>query len=93
MYPGTTKIYSTQPIWLSQPALLRAPTPFLNFGLTPRVSPRLTQTSLRIVVRLTLNLSVVKCVWEVFVWEFGVLFLSCACVSVSGVLFSVGVCV
>jgi len=37
--------------------------------------------------------SVVKCLWEVFVWGFGVLFLSCACVSVSGVLFSVGVCV
>jgi len=34
-----------------------------------------------------------KCVWEVFVWGFGVLFLSCACVSVSGLLFSVGVCV
>jgi len=28
-----------------------------------------------------------------FVWGFGVLFLSCVCVSVSGVLFSVGVCV
>jgi len=27
------------------------------------------------------------------VWGFGVLFLSCVCVSVSGVLFSVGVCV
>jgi len=39
------------------------------------------------------SLSVVKCLWEVFVWGFGVLFLSCACVSVSGVLFSVGVCV
>jgi len=37
--------------------------------------------------------SVVKCLWEVFVWGVGVLFLSCACVSVSGVLFSVGVCV
>jgi len=37
--------------------------------------------------------SVVKCLWEVFVWGFGVLFLSCACVSVSGVLFAVGVCV
>ena len=24
--------------------------------------------------------SVVKCLWEVFVWGFGVLFLSCACV-------------
>jgi len=36
--------------------------------------------------------SVVKCLWEVFVWGFGVLFLSCVCVSVSGVLFSVGVC-
>jgi len=33
----------------------------------------------------------VKCLWEVFVWVFGVLFLSCA--SVSGVLFSAGVCV
>ena len=28
-----------------------------------------------------------------FVWGFGVLFLSCVCLSVSGVLFSVGVCV
>jgi len=37
--------------------------------------------------------SVVKCLWEVFVWGLGVLFLSCVCVSVSGVLFSVGVCV
>ena len=35
--------------------------------------------------------SVVKCLWKVFVWGFRVLFLSCACVSVSGVLFSVGV--
>ena len=38
-------------------------------------------------------LSVVECLWEVLVWGFGVLFLSCVCVSVSGVLFSVGVCV
>ena len=37
--------------------------------------------------------SVVKCVWEVFVWGFRVLFLSCVCMSVSGVLFAVGVCV
>ena len=37
--------------------------------------------------------SVVQCLWEVFVWGFRVLFLSCACVSVSGVLFSVGECV
>jgi len=36
--------------------------------------------------------SVLKCLCEVFVWGFGVLFL-CVCVSVSGVLFSVGVCV
>jgi len=35
--------------------------------------------------------SVVKCLQGVFVWGFGVLFLSCVCVS--GVLFSVGVCV
>jgi len=33
--------------------------------------------------------SVVKCLWEVFVWGVGGLFLSCVCVSVSGVLFSV----
>ena len=33
----------------------------------------------------------VKCFWEVFVRRFRVLFLSCLCVSVSGVLFSVGV--
>ena len=25
--------------------------------------------------------SVVKCLWEVFVWGFGVLFLSCVCVG------------
>jgi len=37
--------------------------------------------------------SVVKCLYVVFVWGCGVLFLSCARVSVSGVLFSVGVCV
>ena len=39
--------------------------------------------------------SVVKCLWEVFVW--GVVLVVCVCVcvcvSVSGVLFSVGVCV
>jgi len=35
---------------------------------------------------------VVKCLWEVFIWGFGVLFLSCVCASVSGVVFSVGVC-
>jgi len=32
-----------------------------------------------------------KCLWEVFVWGFGALFVSCVCVS--GVVFSVGVCV
>jgi len=37
--------------------------------------------------------SVVKCLWEVLVWGFGVVFLSCACVSVSGVLFSLSLCV
>jgi len=37
--------------------------------------------------------SVAKCLWKVFVWVFGVLFLPCVCVSGSGVLFSVGVCV
>jgi len=37
--------------------------------------------------------SVVKCLWDVFVWVFGVLFLSCACVSVWGVLFSLSLCV
>jgi len=34
--------------------------------------------------------SVVKCLWEVFVW--GVVLVVCVCVSVLGVLFSVGVC-
>ena len=34
---------------------------------------------------------VVQCLWGVFVWGFGVLFLSCACVS--RVLFSLCVCV
>ena len=35
----------------------------------------------------------IKCLWEVLVWGFGVLFLLFVCVSVSGVLFSVVVCV
>jgi len=35
--------------------------------------------------------SVVKCLWEVFVW--GVVLVVCVCVSVSGMLFSVGLCV
>jgi len=35
--------------------------------------------------------SVVKCLWEVFVW--GVVLVVCVRVSVSGMLFSVGVCV
>jgi len=35
--------------------------------------------------------SVVKCLWEVLVW--GVVLVVCVCVSVSGVVFSVGVCV
>jgi len=30
--------------------------------------------------------SVVKCLWEVFVWGFGVLFLPCVCVGVGGVV-------
>jgi len=34
MYPGQHK-HSTKPIWLSQSALLRAPTPFLNFRVNP----------------------------------------------------------
>jgi len=39
--------------------------------------------------------SVVKCLWEVVVWGFGALFLSCACVSVSvgGVVLCRCVCV
>jgi len=36
--------------------------------------------------------SVVKCVWEVFVWGFGVLFL-CVCVGVGGVVLCRCVCV
>jgi len=43
------------------------------------------------VLQVTMLLSVVECLWEVFVWGCGVLFLSCVSVSVSGVLFSVGV--
>jgi len=38
--------------------------------------------------------SVVKCLWEVFVWGFGVLFLSCVCVCVGvGGCCSLSVCV
>jgi len=37
--------------------------------------------------------SVVKCLWEVFVWGFGVLFLSCVCVGVGGVVLCRCVCV
>ena len=39
--------------------------------------------------------SVVKCLWEVFVWGFGVLFLSCVCVCVGigGVVLCRCVCV
>jgi len=40
---------------------------------------------------LLMYTSVVKHLWEVFVW--GVVLVVCVCVSVSGVLFSVGVCV
>ena len=37
--------------------------------------------------------SVVKCLWEVFVWGFGVLFLSCACVCRCRGCCSLSVCV
>jgi len=37
--------------------------------------------------------SVVKCLWGVFVWGFGVLFLSCVCVGVGGVVHCRCVCV
>ena len=33
------------------------------------------------------------CLWEVFAWVWGVVLVVCVCMSVSGVLFSVGVCV
>jgi len=59
---------------------------FLLLQLTPTFTLTRTRRSRHL-------RDVVKCLWEVFVWGFGVLFLSCACVSVSGVLFSVGVCV
>jgi len=36
---------------------------------------------------------VVKCVWGVFVWGFGVVFLSCVCVGVGGVVLCRWVCV
>jgi len=37
--------------------------------------------------------SVVQCLWEVFVWGLGVLFLSCVCVGVGGVVLCWCVCV
>jgi len=37
--------------------------------------------------------SVAKRLWEVFVWGFGVVFLSCACVGVGGVVLCRYVCV
>ena len=37
--------------------------------------------------------SVVKSLWEVFVWGFGVLFLSCVCVGVGGVVLCRSLCV
>jgi len=37
--------------------------------------------------------SVVNCLWEVFVWGFGVLFLSCVCVGVGSVVLCRCVCV
>jgi len=37
--------------------------------------------------------SVVKGLWEVFVWGFGVLFLSCVCVGVGGIVLCRCVCV
>jgi len=52
------------------------PTNFYHYLTTPAVAP---------------PSSVVKSLWEVFVW--GVVLVVCVCVSVSGVLFSVGVCV
>ena len=56
-------------------------------------SAPLVLTSLLVVLRSAPS-SVVKCLWEVFVWGFGVLFLSCVCVCVGGVvLCSLSVCV
>ena len=37
--------------------------------------------------------SVAKCLWGVFVWGFGVLFLLCVCVGVGGVVLCRCVCV
>jgi len=56
-------------------------------GVIDHISPLLHR------YRVSPPSSVVKCAWEVFDWRVGVLFLSYACVSASGVLFSVGVCV
>jgi len=70
---------------------------FLQMARTSTLPPTLTSarppTRAWEVARTIVALpsSVVKCLWGVFVWGFGVLFLSCVCVS--GVLFSVGVCV
>jgi len=65
----------------------------VTFLFTPLFTPLFAPCGCSQVTVVAPPSSVVKCLWEVSVWGFRVLFLSCACVSVSGVLFSVGVCV
>jgi len=59
--------------------------------LRTRVRDSLVYVYIRTVVALPS--SVVKCLWEVFVWGFGALFLSCVCVCVAGVVLCWCVCV
>jgi len=68
----------------------RVPAVGLNLSLNPEfmyIFMKLPYTYLRF--------GGVKCVWEMFVWGFGVLFLSCACVCrcPGGCSLSVCVCV
>ena len=72
-----------------------ATTPFSNV-ITPSLnkqefSDATTPCSNVNTVSLHKQGSVVKCLWKVFVW--GGVLVVCVCVSVSRVLFSVGVCV
>jgi len=77
------------------PLTLARPRPLRTSTLPPTLTSARPPTRAWEVARTVVAppSSVFKCLWDVFVLGFGVLFLSCVCVSVSGVLFSVGVCV
>jgi len=70
------------------------PYSFVRSAYSTHRPPRPRSTLVHLMYAMRTSFDVVKCLWEVFIWGFGVLSLSCACVvSVSVVLFSVGVCV